>query len=167
MPGDTSLISKLLALVTRIGTEFKTLRSEMSTAIADAKTAVKNEILGGASAAYDTLKEIEEFLKSNDTVVAALQALKIVKYDAAQELTSEEKGTARSNIGAAADADLTALATRMGTAEGSITDHGTRLTAAEGDIDALENAMGDLTDVNFVTTFEAALADSGSESGGE
>ena len=159
MAGE-SLLSKLLALATRLGNELKALRAEVAQQIADAKTALKNEILGGASSAYDTLKEIEEFLKSNDSVVGALQALKIVKYDAPQELTTEEKAQARSNIGAADATTVADQGTRLSTAESSITDHGTRLGTVETDLDNLEASIGDMTDVDFVATFEAALAES-------
>ena len=40
--------------------------------IAAAKTEVKNEILGGASAAYDTLKEIQAQMEADDTAAATL-----------------------------------------------------------------------------------------------
>ena len=40
--------------------------------IATAKTEVKNEILGGASAAYDTLKEIQAQMEADDTAAASL-----------------------------------------------------------------------------------------------
>ena len=40
--------------------------------IATAKTEVKNEILGGASAAYDTLQEIQAQMEADDTVASAL-----------------------------------------------------------------------------------------------
>ena len=40
--------------------------------IATAKTEVKNEILGGASAAYDTLQEIQAQMEADDTAAAAL-----------------------------------------------------------------------------------------------
>ena len=117
MPDTQTVINNVLALATRMGTECKTLhgetstnttaistlRSDMATAIETAKSAVKTEILGGANEAYDTLKEIEDFLKANDNVLAALQALKTVRYDS-QTLEIAEKVQARANIGAA-DAD--------------------------------------------------------------
>lgn len=159
MAGE-SLLTKLLALATRVGNELKALRAEVAQQIADAKTALKNEILGGASAAYDTLKEIEEILKTNETLVSALQALKIVKYDAPQELTTDEQAQARSNIGAADATTVADQGTRLSTAESSITDHGTRLGTVETDLDNLEASIGDMTDVDFVATFEAALAES-------
>ena len=40
--------------------------------IATAKTEVKNEILGSASAAYDTLQEIQAQMEADDTVAASL-----------------------------------------------------------------------------------------------
>ena len=40
--------------------------------IATAKTEVKNEILGSASAAYDTLQEIQAQMEADDTAAAAL-----------------------------------------------------------------------------------------------
>lgn len=165
MAGSQTLITILVAAITRVGGEIKTLRSSVGTQIADACTALKNEILGGASAAYDTLKEIEDFLKNNDTVVAALQALKIVKYDAAQELTSEEKGTARSNIGAAAAADLTSLdSAAVKTTVQSL--EAAAQAQARTNIGAVAaDDIGDFSDLNLVTVFENALADSGSGSG--
>ena len=106
-----------------------------------ALTALKNEILGGASDAYDTLKEIEDFLKANDDVVEAIQALKMVKYDA-QTLSVAEQTQARTNIGAASDSDLTALAGRV--------------TTAEADIDSIEAAIGAISSADFVAAFNAA-----------
>ena len=156
MAGET-LLSKLLALATRVGTELKALRAEVPQQIADAKTALKNEILGGADEAYDTLKEIQGFLETNNDTVAALQALKVVKYDAAQGLTSDEQALARSNINAADAATVTTQGERLTTAESGITDHGNRLNTVETDLDSLEATIGDMTDVDFVATFEAAL----------
>lgn len=40
--------------------------------IATAKTQVKNEILGSASAAYDTLQEIQALMEADDTATSAL-----------------------------------------------------------------------------------------------
>ena len=156
MAGET-LLSKLLALATRVGNELKALRAEVAQQIADAKTAIKNEILGGADEAYDTLKEIQGFLETNNDTVAALQALKVVKYDAAQGLTSDEQALARSNISAADAATVTTHGERLTTAESGITDHGNRLNTVETDLDSLEATIGDMTDVDFVATFEAAL----------
>ena len=159
---DTNLDAKLHLLATRVGSVCNTLKAqqvadkaELTTAIADAKLAVKNEILGGASAAYDTLKEIEDLMKANDDLVAALNAAKFVKFDI-QDLSTEEQTQARANISAASSADMTA-------AQSTITTHGTRLDTAESDIDTLQNdlddletALGDLTNIDFVATFNTA-----------
>lgn len=84
-----------------------------------AKTAVKNEVLGGAAAAFDTLSELAAALgnDANFATTIAAEVANRVRYDSAQTLTSPQKVTARSNIGAAADADLTALSTAIGNPE--------------------------------------------------
>lgn len=66
-----------------------------------AKTAVQNAILGGASAAYDTLLELENLLKADETLTATLAdaITKRVRFDAPQTLTVAEKLQACQNIG--------------------------------------------------------------------
>ncbi len=66
-------------------------------------TTLKNEILGGASAAYDTLLEIQNALTGDDADIASLLSAvnARVRFDAAQALTTVEQGQARANIGAA------------------------------------------------------------------
>ena len=160
MPENTDLVSKVSSLAQRMGgvchdikaqadATDATLTTYMNTTVPGLLDSLKGEILGGASTAYDTLKEIEDLLKANDDVVEAIQALKIVKYDS-QELSSSEQAQARTNIGAASSSDLTSLAGRV--------------TTAEGDIDALEAAVGTVSSANFVAAFNAAYepAESGS-----
>jgi hypothetical protein len=68
-----------------------------------AKTAVKAEILGGASAAYDTLLEIQAFLAGDDASIATITTAlgNRVRVDtAAQGLTGTQQSNARTNIGA-------------------------------------------------------------------
>lgn len=82
-----------------------------------AKAAVKNEILGGAGAALDTLNELATAL-GNDPSFATTIAAEVanrVRYDAAQTLTSPQQAQARANIGAAAASDVSALTTGLGT----------------------------------------------------
>lgn len=82
-----------------------------------AKTAVKDEILGGAGAALDTLNELAAAL-GNDPSFATTIAAEVanrVRYDAAQTLTSPQQAQARSNIGAAAASDVSTLITGLGT----------------------------------------------------
>jgi hypothetical protein len=70
-------------------------------AIEAAKTAVKTEILGGASAAYDTLGELQAIVLADEGLASAM-ATSIsnrVRFDAAQSLTTGEKLQACNNIG--------------------------------------------------------------------
>jgi len=159
---DGIIVSKLNQLIGRLASEDKAIRTELGTQLSDAITTLKNEILGGAGEAYDTLKEIEDILQNNSDTVAALQALKLVKYDSPQELTTGEQAQARSNIGAADATTVADQGIRLGTAESSISDYGTRLGTVETDLDNLEASIGDLTSVDFVATYEAALAGSAS-----
>ena len=66
-----------------------------------AKVAVQDSILGGASAAYDTLLELEQLATSNSSTAAALATAvnNRVRYDAAQTLTTEQQLRACTNIG--------------------------------------------------------------------
>lgn len=77
--------------------------SEITTKCNEVKTA----LLGGAGDAYDTLKELADLITDNKELIDSLQELAgaHVRYDAAQELSPGQKTQARSNIGAADDAD--------------------------------------------------------------
>ena len=154
--------------------------SKIASEITAAKQAVKDELLGGAGEAYDTLLELSELIAGNKSSIEALEAVAAghVKYTEAQSLTDDQKGIARTNIGAASAADLSALDGRVSTAEGKITALEGKMTTAEGDIDALEGRMdtaegaidaveADLAEVkanlgdlatDYVAVFEAALA---------
>lgn len=68
----------------------------------------KSELIGGADAAYDTLVEIQNLLQDNDGALAAINTglANRVRFDEAQSLTGTQQTTARTNIGAAAAADL-------------------------------------------------------------
>lgn len=72
-----------------------------TSAIATAKQAVKDEILGGAGAAYDTLKELQDLLVDADTELLALTTAVAnrVRFDAAQTLDATQKTQACTNIG--------------------------------------------------------------------
>jgi hypothetical protein len=114
--------------------------SKIASEITAAKQSVKDDILGGAGEAYDTLKELADLIGDNKDAIDALETIasKHVRYDQEQTLTDEQKAQARTNIGAASAADLTSTNTNLG-----------NLTTAVGD-----------TDTNFVTVFETALAGS-------
>ena len=85
---------------------------ELTAAIA----ALRTELTNGAAAALDTFAELAAAL-NNDPSFATNVATSLanrVRYDAAQTLTAPQQAQARSNIGAASAADLTALTTAVG-----------------------------------------------------
>lgn len=69
--------------------------------IADARAALKAEILGGASAAFDTLKELEDYLaNSTGELTAITTALgNRLRFDAAQSLTAPQRVQGNANLG--------------------------------------------------------------------
>lgn len=77
---------------------------------------VKQDLLGGAGAAYDTLQELKAFIDANGDALAALNAVVAshVSFADVQALTDEQKARARTNIGAAAKAEFDALITALG-----------------------------------------------------
>lgn len=100
---------------------------------------MKNDLLGGAGEAYDTLKELADLIDTNKDSIDALEALAAghVKYDGAQTLTDAQKTQARSNIGAAAAththaiSDVTGLQTALDA------------KALASDLSDFETAVGD------------------------
>lgn len=70
--------------------------------------ALKADLLGGADAAFDTLKELQTAILSDQSGInALLTAVNArVRFDAVQALTSLEQAQARDNIGAVAAADI-------------------------------------------------------------
>ncbi len=75
--------------------------TKIVTSIAEARAAVKAEILGGAGAAFDTLKELEDLLTTSGSDLAALTTAmgNRVRFDAAQALTAPQKVQANANMG--------------------------------------------------------------------
>ncbi len=63
--------------------------------------AAKDELLNGAPGAFDTLKEISDYLAANDSQINTIltEIGNRVRYDAAQTLTVEQQLTACTNIG--------------------------------------------------------------------
>ena len=81
-----------------------------------AKASVKNDVVGGAGAALDTLNELAAAL-GNDPSFAATIASEIasrVRFDAVQVLTAPQQAQARGNIAAAAATDVAGLLTGLG-----------------------------------------------------
>lgn len=77
--------------------------------VTQAKQQVKNDLLNGVGAEMDTLKEVADAIKNNKDALTALQTVagKHVSYEA-QQLTSEQKTQARTNIDAVSSAQLSA-----------------------------------------------------------
>lgn len=136
---------------TKAGTATTYSSSKIESDITAAKQAVKDDLLGGAGAAYDTLKELADLIAANKSAIDALKEVAAghVKYDAAQTLTDVQKKRARDNIGAGAATDVASHGTRLTAVEKKATDNATAITS-------LKNAVGDTT-VDFVAKFEAAL----------
>jgi len=70
--------------------------------------ALKADLLGGADAAFDTLKELQTAILSDQSGITALLAAvdKRVRFDAVQALTAPEQAQARQNIGAVSALDI-------------------------------------------------------------
>ena len=129
--------------------------SKISSSITAAKQAVKNEILGGVGEAFDTLKELQTAIEANKDLIEGFQSVAAghVKFDGAQELTDAQKLQARTNIAAASTADLNSLAGRVSTAE-------SKITTLETNHSNLVTQLGNITNADFVATFEAAASGS-------
>lgn len=116
--------------------------TKVDSQITAARDAVKNEILGGAGAAYDTLQELATLIQGNKDLITGLQEIsgKHVRFDQAQELTLEQKKFARDNIGAAE-------AEALNTLNGTVTEQGKKIQAVEasaGKAGADIGTVGDL-----------------------
>lgn len=81
---------------------------KITSAITAARNALKDELVGGAGAALDTLGELAAALGDNPNFATTI-ATEIgnrVRYDAAQSLTAAQKTQACTNIGAASATDV-------------------------------------------------------------
>lgn len=170
---------------TQTGTDTTYSSSKIESVVAEAKQAVKDDLLGGAGAAYDTLKELADLIATNQDAITALQTIAAghVRFDEAQTLTDTQKTQARSNIGAASSADVATLQTKVTANETAIegkasqtdlnavsakvTANETAIAAkaSQADLEALEEKIGD-TGTDFVAVFEAALTDTTDETEG-
>ncbi len=81
---------------------------KITSSITAARNALKDELVGGAGAALDTLAELAAALGDdpNFATTIATELGNRVRYDAAQVLTLEQKATARTNIDAASATDV-------------------------------------------------------------
>lgn len=78
--------------------------------VSEAKSEVKSEILGGAEEAYDTLKEIQEKIKSGDSATnGLLDALgKRLRIDEAMGLDDEQQKNVAKSLGLPEEVDFVA-----------------------------------------------------------
>lgn len=104
------------------------------------------ELINGAPAAFDTLKELGDALSNNSDAVAAINAAlsKRVRVDAAQTFTEAEKAQGRANIGAASQSDLNALDGRVGAVETVAADAATAAAQNRTAHTELAGALGPL-----------------------
>ena len=126
--------------------------SEITTKCNEVKTA----LLGGAGDAYDTLQELATLIEDNKELIDSLQELAgaHVRYDAAQQLSPEQKSQARSNIGAADDADYQTTKSQVNTnktAIGTLTSLSTTQKT---------NLVGAINEINTLATTAKNTADS-------
>lgn len=93
---------------------------KMVSELATAKQQVKDDIIGGASGAYDTLLEIQQLLEGDASALAALTTAvnNRVRFDDAQTLNNTQKTQARANIGATSQDDVdNRIAAKVGDSE--------------------------------------------------
>lgn len=115
-----SLVSRLTSTFNQIAADIKALQAGAGggTAINDASTTsttttwsaqkstaaiaqVKTDILGGASAAYDTFLELQNIIVADESTAAALATAvnNRVRFDASQTLTTPQMLQACTNLG--------------------------------------------------------------------
>lgn len=118
--------------------------------ITAAKQSVKDDLLGGAGEAYDTLKELADALVTNKDAITALQQIAQghVQFDKAQSLNDEQKKQARANIGA-----LSAAVEKSGVALDTLTEEGSYVVTGATGLPADFTA-----DPVFVTVTKAGTA---------
>lgn len=77
-------------------------------AIDDKIATLRNDLLGGAGAAFDTFKELQDLFLENKDLIEELKVIagKHLRFDIAQSLTEAEKSLARSNIGAVSQSEV-------------------------------------------------------------
>lgn len=104
----TTTKASLVAAINEVVASMAIVQSDLEADLTARLLALKNEILGGAGAAWDTLQELQVFIQNNQDAITSLLAAVAnrVRYDAAQTLTDAQKLQARTNIGAIATADI-------------------------------------------------------------
>lgn len=112
--------------------------------------ALKNELLGGAGEAFDTLQELATLINNNKDAIAALQQIagNHVRFDQKQELSETQKKQARENIGAADVASVSAAQQKANEAHQKATTNASSIgtltnltTAAQNDLVSAVNEV--------------------------
>ena len=118
---NLAALAQLVASKTEINDTVSTATNVWSAlkttnAISEGLASLKNELLGGAGADYDSFMEVVNLINQNKGAIEALETIAAghVRFNAAQSLTATEKAQARSNIGAPS-ADDVADAKKAGT----------------------------------------------------
>ena len=126
---------------------------------------VKSALLGGAGDAYDTLKELADLITENKELIDSLQELAgaHVRYDAAQELSPGQKTQARSNIGAADDAEYQATKTAVGTVANLQKKEKTNLVGAVNEVFGIANTAKSTADTAKSTADTAKTTAEGAQ----
>lgn len=94
----------------QIEQELNTLKEQTASSLNEARVAellnqakaeVKNDLLNGVGAEYDTLKEIADYINTDKSTGVALATAMAnrVRFDETQTLTTEQQKTAAANIG--------------------------------------------------------------------
>ncbi len=126
---------------------------------------VKSALLGGAGEAYDTLKELADLITENKELIDSLQELAgaHVRYDAAQELSPGQKTQARSNIGAADDADYQVTKGAVGTVANLQTTEKSNLVGAVNEVLGIANTAKSTADTAKSTADTAKTTAEGAQ----
>lgn len=149
---DGNLIDDAQTVANKTWSSNKIL-SEITTKCNEVKTA----LLGGAGDAYDTLKELADLITDNKELIDSLQELAgaHVRYDAAQELSPEQKTQARNNIGAADDAEYQITKASVGTMTSLVTTEKTNLVGAINEVHGIANTAKNTADTAQSTATNA------------
>ena len=121
-------------------------------------TALKNDLLGGASSAYDTLKEIQTALEGDDNVISGL--LSTVSGKANQSDVTNLTNALNDAITADTqkflihDDNFSTIETHLSTLDVSMNTLTNRLTTGEQHLGVLDSSMNSVqTSIKFVVIF--------------
>ena len=116
-------------------------------------SAAVNALINGAPGTLDTLKELGDAITNNQGAIEALQSIANghVKFNEAQTLTGEQQTQARSNIGAAAATEVTAL-------QGTVSTLQTTVQTTEQTANTNKTAIGTLTSLTTTAKGNLVLA---------